>query len=457
MTMLTPSRAFAGPSGLVDDTLALSLAPALTPQGLDPRPSFFHGFVTRPQVLARGLLSLADITATNYVTFTPSHLRDPVLTAHGDRLRAECFSACNGVYARLDLLGEGLDGGDIHHGTTNVDINLATRAALARVGRSQLLHVDVGYEGLRLSSPERTSAERSVAMPDRWVRALGNVTALHRGLPRAFSLGAAQARQLLASLPASSSRSQDGWLVPATGGARLLPRSSSGGVRIAGLHRLSALRRLMTLVTGLTAYGAAEPGPAVLELELPAARFTVGLTDDAWRGHSGEGSLLHALADGQSALEADLVLAELAFEPVIDVGSLSRASGLPPARVERALAVLGASGRAGWDLSGESWYHRELPHDPSRVDKDNPRLVRARALVEASALTPVSRGEWRVRGSRGVDHVVTTDHLDGPACTCAWYLKHGRGRGPCAHVLAVQIVGGSAGSAPSGPAQQENP
>ena len=60
--------------------------------------------------LARGLLVLAVITSTRYFNYAPDAQREPILSAQGDRLRAECFSACNGVYARLDLLQSGFDG-----------------------------------------------------------------------------------------------------------------------------------------------------------------------------------------------------------------------------------------------------------------------------------------------------------------------------------------------------------
>ncbi|HEY1106571.1 MAG TPA: SWIM zinc finger family protein, partial [Agromyces sp.] len=110
-------RAFTTTTSVSSDHLALALAPALTPEGPVADPSFFHGFATEPQVLARGLLSLADITATRYFKYTPTTQRDPVLTAHGDRLRAEVFSACNSVYARFDLLASGMDGGDVARGT----------------------------------------------------------------------------------------------------------------------------------------------------------------------------------------------------------------------------------------------------------------------------------------------------------------------------------------------------
>jgi hypothetical protein len=68
----------------------------LTPKGIEPEPNFFKGIVIQPQEIARGLLVLADITATRYFKYVPTTMRDPILSAQGDMLRAECFSACNG-------------------------------------------------------------------------------------------------------------------------------------------------------------------------------------------------------------------------------------------------------------------------------------------------------------------------------------------------------------------------
>ncbi|MFC0715389.1 SWIM zinc finger family protein [Cellulomonas biazotea] len=428
------TRTFATASHLGEDGLVLGLAPALTPAGLVDDPSFFHGFAAHPQVLARGLLTLADVTATRYFQYTPSTLRDPVLTAHGDRLRAEVFSACNGVYARLDLLPDGIDAGEVAHGTTNVDIGPTTRAALTQVGRDGLLHVDVGRGGLTVSSPEETVVERPVEMPGRWVRAFGNAAELHHGLAPAFTLGAAHAKAFVAGLPAATSATRTGWLTPDRTGARLSPRRTAAGVLVSGLHRLSAAKRLLPHVTGVTVLGGPDAGPVVVEVALPGARLVLGLTDEAWRGHSGEGSLLTSLAGATVAEDADVVSALLAFEPVVDVPRLARDSALDEGRVRAALAVLAADGRVGWDTHDAAWFHRELPHDPARVDKDNPRLVAARRLVADSAVSPADGG-WSVRSrTGGPDHRVTAD-----GCTCPWFLAHGTGRGPCAHVLAVQI------------------
>ncbi|MEV7973994.1 SWIM zinc finger family protein [Cellulomonas sp. NPDC089187] len=431
-------RSFAESSTLTVDGLDLALAPGLTPDGIVARPSFFHGFATRPQVVARGLVTLADITATRYFQYTPTAQRDPVLTAQGDRLRAECFSACNGVYARLDLLGTGFDGGDIARGTTNVDIGATMRSALTEVARDQLLHLDVGSDGLAVSSPEHTAVERPVQMPDRWVRALGNAAELHHGLPEAFTLTGMAARQFVAALPAATGTGRDGWLAPTRTGVRLTPRRTPGAVHIAGLHRLSAVKRMLSQLRDVRVYGTDEPGPVLVEFGLPEARLTLGLTEESWRGHSGEGALLTALAGAEVLADADLISALLAFEPVIEVPRLAREAALDEDAVHQALAVLAVSGRVGWDAHDRAWFHRELPDEPDRVEKDNPRLVTARRLAEAGKVHSTADGVWLVGSSRGaVEHRVQLE--PDSRCTCPWWLRHGNGRGPCAHVLAVRM------------------
>jgi hypothetical protein len=211
-------------------------------------------------------------------------------------------------------------------------------------------------------------------------------------------------------------------------------------VHLTGLHRLSAVKRLLPHVAGATFFGPLDggAGPALAEFALPAARLTLGLTAEAWRGYSGEGALLELLAASTLA-DADLVGVLLAFDPVIDHGELARESGLTPERVASALAVLAASGRVGWDAHDAAYFHRELPPDPDRVDKDNPRLAAAKRL--SGAVTRVGASQWAVR-SGGAEYRVRFDPAAGAsdaACTCTWYLRHPSGRGPCKHVLAVQL------------------
>jgi hypothetical protein len=443
-------RTFTFRSALTEGNLALALAPALTPEGIVDNPGFFRGFAVHPQVLARGFLTLADITSTRYFQYTPVAWRDPVLSAQGDRLRAEVFSACNGVYARLDLLGSGFDG-RIGFGTTNVDVGPELRAALTQIKQQDKLRLDVGGDGLTASPftkvdektirMEEQVHERPVQMPDRWVRALGNAAEIHHGMKAAFTLKGAGAQAFIASLPPATGKALSGWLAPAPMGAKLTPRRASGAVYVSGLHRLSALKRVMTNLTALTFYAphGAEPGHFMIEAELPCARLTVSLTAEAWQGYSGEGALLASLARPEVSEDAEAICSVLGFDAAIDAARLARRWGLSDGRSRAALAYLAVSGKLGFDAHENAWFHRELPDDPNRVLKDNPRLAAARGLLDA--VKSAGENQWIVR-SGGSDYAVSLDpsgDARAAKCTCTWYLNHQNRRGPCKHILAVRL------------------
>jgi len=437
------ARGYVTESEATDSSLSLALAPALTPEGLTASPSFFHGFATEPRAVAQGLVALADITATRYFQPVPTTMRDPVLTAHGDRLRAEVFSADNSVYARLDLLASGLDGGEISYGTTNVDIGTAMRRTLAAITRNDLLHLDVGADGLTAATPSTSAVERPVTMPDRWVRALGNAAEVHASLAARFTIAAAPARAFVASLPPSTGSGRDGWLTPTPTGIRVAPRGSADAVHVSGLHRLSGLKRLLTQLQSLTVYGPRDgsAGGAAVEVEIPGARLLIALTENATRGYSGEGALLASLAATDVLDNAAVLSALLSFDPRIDIDRLATDAALSTDETRESLAVLAASGRVGWDLRDEAYFHRELPDDPDRIDGDNPRLVRARRIVTAGGVRRTA-DTWTVDAvtSTHIVRATTTGH----SCTCVWYARHGSGHGPCAHVLAVMIAEGTA-------------
>ncbi|MDF2144693.1 SWIM zinc finger family protein [Knoellia sp. p5-6-4] len=417
--------------------LALETALGLTPTGPVERPHFFTGLLARPDVAAAGLLAVADVAASRY--FDAGLMRrlanlDPVVTASGDRLRFESFSACNGVHARLDLLGDGIASGEVGFGTTNVDVNQPLRTALASVGREALVHLSVGADELRVSTPEASHEERKVAMPDRWVRGFAEVPVLASGLAHAASLTGSAVVRFLAGLP----KRQPGpslYLVPGPAGLRQSARPVPGAVHLAGAGRLAAAARIARFATSLDAFSS-DSGASGWVLHLPGARLTLLLSPEPHRGFSGEGGLLRALSADAAEGAAAQLLEFLAWEPVVDPIALAELTGLPPEGVHAGLAVLATSGKVGFDVVEQSWFHRELPL-AERVERDNPRLVAARRLVSDGAV-----------GRDGDRWVVTVDDHqhwvrgvgEAASCTCLWHAKHRGGRGPCKHVLAVAIT-----------------
>ncbi|PBC76622.1 SWIM zinc finger protein [Streptomyces sp. TLI_235] len=446
MTQAVQTYAYLRPSAVHESTagrdLALQTSGGAGPLGAVANPQFFSGFLTSPAAAAAALLAVADVAAARYYQPQLRASLDPVVTAGGDRLRFESFSGCCGVHARLDVLAEGLDDGELGHGTTNVDVNNPLREGLGRIGTGEPLHLAVGPEALEVTTLDGPMVEKKVPLPERWLRGFAETQVIAAGFDLRAELPAAEAVRFLRALPRTGGRtSTTGWVVPA--GRTLCPTSRPvpGAVCLPGPERLAALQRVLRHALALRVYGpvaATAPTASAWEVVLPGMRLTLTLSPDASRGFSGEGGVLTALAAEGSAEDAELIATLLAWEPRIDPAELAAQSGLSADRVRAALTRLGTAGQIGYDPADAAYFHRVLPYAAGRAEAHNPRLRAARALAAAGA----------VRLADGLAEVTVDDHVqrvrtgaDGQlGCTCLWWAKYRGGRGPCKHVLAVGLV-----------------
>ena len=445
-------RGFKTTSTLFDGNLALSIAPALTPKGVEEDPLFFNGEIIDPVVISGGLLVLADIVSTKYFKYVPVAQRDPILSAQGDRLRAECFSACNGVYARMDVFQSALDG-EILYGTTNVDIGADLRKSLFNVKQGDRLKFRIGDEGWKTVHSRKADnnniltdvrIQRPVKMPDRWIRALGNCAMLHQNMEYKFHVEGMQAKAFIAMLPAATGKERSGWLTPTKVGVMLKLREEKNSVYISGLHRLSALRRIMSHVNAVYFYAPknSEAGRMMIEVCMRGANITLSLTAKSYEGYSGEGALLDSLSDLKILEYADKIDNILNFESILDLDKISESTGIIKNDIKNAIELLAVSGKLGFDVQEKAFFHRELPDDPDRVLKDNSRLVGAKKLMEG--ISHVEDDIWHVKSQDTTYRVIYPKDLgaQNAKCTCTWYLKHQNSRGPCKHILAVKLKKG---------------
>ena len=444
-------REFKNESTLINGNLALSIAPALTPNGVENDPLFFNGEIIYPTIVSGGLLVLADIVSTRYFKYIPVAQRDPILSAQGDILRAECFSACNGVYARIDLFQSALDG-EILYGTTNVDIGSNLRKSLFNVKQEDRLKFRIGDDGWKALHSKNLDGsvltdihiQRPVKMPDRWVRALGNCAMLHQNMEYKFHIEGMQAKSFIAMLPAATGKERSGWLTPTKTGVMLKPKEEKNSVYISGLHRLSALKRIMSNVNAVYFYAPndGEPGQMMIEVCMTGANITLSLTAKSYEGYSGEGALLDSLSTPKILEYADEIDNILNFESRLDIDKISKSIGIVKNDMNDAIELLAVSGKLGFDVRDRAFFHRELPDDPDRVLKDNPRLVGAKKLVEDTEY--IEDNIWHVKSGDITYRVIypTDENLENAKCTCTWYLKHQNGRGPCKHILAVKLKKG---------------
>ncbi len=425
--------------------LVLETALGLTPDGLVANPVFFDGPVRRPDVAAGGLRCLVEIASTRYFNPIPGGRAslDPIVTAQGDRLRAEAFSACNGVYARLDLLGESLDDRALGFGTTNIDINPALSLALAGIGARESLRLTVGPDRVEFEMAQGRHVERQVALPERWVRALAETQCLAATLALRAELDAMAWRRFVQGLSPSggSGAGTSMWVLPSPSGLRQTARPQTGAVLLAGTARLAAVRRVQHLVQRVRVYGpdvAADTHSAisVWEFVLPGARLSLMLSPEPYRGFSGEGAVLASLGRAQGE-DAHALASLLAWEPRIDPAALAADAQLPVDRVAAGLDMLAIHGQVGFDLHEGGYFHRQLPLGEDRMRRNYPRLEAAKILVRDGAVSQVD-GRHRVQGEHGVHWIAPKNGR--LQCTCVFEAKYRGSRGPCKHVLAVQLV-----------------
>jgi hypothetical protein len=123
----------------------------------------------------------------------------------------------------------------------------------------------------------------------------------------------------------------------------------------------------------------------------------------------------------------------------VEVDLLADRCGLGAAEVKAALGQLGTAGRVGYDVAEAAYFHRELPYDASRIERMNPRLRNARALLAAGAVTLDGQLATVVVEDR-VHRVRLAADGTGLGCTCPWWAKYAGSRGTCKHVLAAELA-----------------
>lgn len=425
----------------------LATSGGLTEYGPRAHPHLFGGSLRHPQQNVAALSAVGQVGRTRFYpspakaapTFRAVH---PVATSSVDRLRFESFSTDGGVYCRLDLLPDSLDGVR-KSGTTNVDVNAVTKAVLAGIGADEPLPFSVGAPEEATTALPDAPGKCEVILSRVWLRGFADVHVAAAAMAPRLRVSDVEARRFLQSLPHSRSRGEH-WVVRAGRGLRLTSSPRREAVCLAGPERLQFLAPLARYCRELVAYGPPDaahgiPTASAWELRLDDATLVVALSPELERGFTGDSGVLADLTDAQTFDDANLLARCLGWSSrLLEPMTLSRCTGLDLDRVQRGLQCLAAAGRVGFDLAASTYFRRELPYDSSAVYALHPRLRHAHELVRAGAVCGVA-GEFLV--TTDVTHRVRLDRSP-PSCTCRWWGRHRGQRGPCEHVLAAQLSEG---------------
>lgn len=412
----------------------------------DAHPVYFQGSLTQPQSAADALWCLGHVVQSRF-HIPPAMLAkillqaDPVVTCDGSRLRWEVFSSCCSMYARADLLEPALEGDMPEKGTTNVDFQFAMRSALGQVRSGEKVGLEVGSQGITLKREQGTVHERKVKLPMRWLKGFAEVQHFQQGMRQIAKADANTARQFLRGLPKTETKTP-AYLMATPHGFRLAGAALPGALRMQGITRLRALEAVLPHLKTLSVHSDSNLRNSTWVADCGSMRFTVTISAEVWRGFSGEGQLLEQLAGNLGDAALPRLRASLKWNGQLDPRQLATEHDLTDDAMRQGLALLGSQGSLGFDQVTGAYFHRELPFDLSKLEGLHPRYKKARELLEKHTITLESKGtesyEAYIPGSDGVRHRVQWKP-DAAKCTCTWFNKHGEDRGPCAHILAVEM------------------
>ncbi len=407
--------------------------------------AYFQGTLAQPMETARCLRAISILVGSRYYV-PPAMLAkilreaDPVVTASRSMLRFEGFSACCSTYGRLDILEDGFSADKIVPGTTNIDFQAEMRASLSKVRSNSKLEMSFGADAFELVADEHPVVERKVKLPLRWIKGFSEVQAQQLDMSLMFNVSRGDAIRFFRELPRAKTR-HPAWVVAAGKGVRLSHREVKKGVRVKGLERLRVLEDLVQLSDSLSIYKDSGDSLSAWVLSIGPQRFTLVLSAEPWRGFSGEGKLLTALATKNNEATLAKVKSSLVWQEAIAPDELASSLGESPQDVITALSICASSGLLGFDVFTGRYFHRVLPFDMSAIEGLSPRLKSARKLVDDNVVSLTVSGDEicaEITSSDVVHRVRISS--EGDQCTCPWYAKHQSDRGPCKHVLATYIV-----------------
>jgi len=405
-------------------------------------PCFFWGDLTDPYVTAKCWSTIAKVVRSSFGPIPPS-LRDPIVTAGTERIRFEGFSSCNGVYVRLDMKPESIDGEFIANGTTNVDFNDPMLNALNSIQKNEKVTLAVGQQEVQVITTKNKVVEKKVTLPTRWIKGLTSVQLYLADMDLKFELNKIQTIQLFQNMPKGMVKG-DFFIAKRAGKFMFSTLATADAVRVGGLHRLRLLDGVLAIADKVFIYESADKQTVAFVYEFGKMQLLMAFSPDAYRGFSGEGKALEQLTENLPVEWVyglnSLLKANENFDPTL----LSIEHDIDFGTMDQLTSSLSSIGLLGYDVVGRSHFYRQLPFKTERILSLNPRLKNARKLIDEEQVQILKKEndyiEAQVKGT-GVLHKVVINQ-QGYRCTCEWFTAYQGKRGICKHILAVKMVAG---------------
>lgn len=402
-------------------------------------PCFFWGTLTEPYITAKCWTTIAKVVRSSFGPIPPS-LRDPIVSAGTERMRFEGFSSCNGVYVRLDMKPEAVDGEFLANGTTNVDFNDPMLNALNAIQKNEKVTLAVGQQDVQVITSKTKVVEKKVTLPMRWIKGLTSVQLYLADMEMRFELNKIQTIQLFQTLPKGNVKGEF-FITKRAGKFMFSTLATPDSARIGGIHRLRLLEGVLAIVDTIYIYESSDKETCAVVCEFEKMQLLMAFSPDAYRGFSGEGKALENMTEDLPIEWVYGLNSLLKSNETFDPTMLSIENDIDFGTMENLTSSLSSMGLLGYDLSERNHFYRRLPFKTERILSLNPRLKNAKKLIDNEDITLIKKSahfiEANVKGT-GVSHKVIIDG-ESQRCTCDWFTAYQGKRGICKHILAVKM------------------
>jgi hypothetical protein len=411
------------------------------------------------------------------------YVLDPVVSVHPDGVIFEVFSQDESSYGRVTVPTEKLDTlGERVYGTTNIDFSRALADEFERVRSYRPAFLQVGSQGVSVSTGAGEAVEKKIDLPPSWVRGFLQVQSASVFATINVTLSASVLAEILAALRARKEtvgpRSLrfvlapgekpkviiEPWGVTVQEPTHIFNGSHKGDVRVWGRRRLFALENLLPTADKIEARLLGTGMPSYWSVYEQGHRFDLGLsgwTKNDWS----QAARFDLLASTVGATNADTGKAAMALSEHLRLTpqELSDRTGLARDVATSALQQLCADGRAMYDPTLAAYRWRPLLPFPVEFNsEEDKRLAAARKIISAGGVKwrgagdeddetdnrrrsdePRTRLRAFVQGEKRFNVTLELDpdgRVQYAECTCAWHRREKLRKGPCAHILAASAL-----------------
>jgi hypothetical protein len=402
---------------------------------------------------------------------------DPVITVHPDELFFECFSKDESSYGRLSCSYEVFTKvNDFKCGTTNIDYSSALYDEFQKIRDYKETKFVVDPSGFEVQTGEQESfKETKIDVPDTWVRGFLQVNSAMVWGGAELELHPMDVYNILFHL--KRKKEKEGprslrFILKAGQPVKILfepwnfvlecPRSLYKGsvdteIRMWGRRRLLMLERLIPVTKKFDVVLLGTGLPSFFIADMGDMSFTLGLsgwTTNDWSGQGNFDLLAPRIEnDAMTMQKVYTTLRETWFEKT---DLLANKVKLDKKVVMSSMLAFAQSGRAIYDINKKVYRIRELSREPidgSKLRFSNEREEAARIFtdtgaVKVNSIVEVEKGNIKVTGNttdKGKivrsEVVVNRDQVViAASCECNFYTQNKLYKGPCEHIVAVNMA-----------------